>query len=1063
MVSRLIDLPFTRGLDESTDDTVLAPPGMVDLVNYRLTRAGRLEHRLGVADQSCATSVYNFTGDRPEGNKPQALYGRFLAAGGHGYTCLTQGAWLCVGSVSRFVPTESYPAYQESSRSFDSASCASVNGFLVVLGTENPNPGTAQAVVFDERTGEPVFRVSFGRAGGSATVCSRVVASGSNAVIVWLDTATGDIVGNTIDLSGTYPLALSADVTIVAAATAAAGIDAAPLDSSAFIVSYFVGANAAMRLVNSTTFATILGPALVSDGAGTKLTTCLATVTPRNYYLAWLNTTTRNVVVAVFDNTLTQVGANVILGNAPGTVFSTDNFHPVIGRRSSSEVVVGWTDSYVVGVFQTYRTTFRDATNAAAAGTTYGPMYGYYLASKPFRTSAPFFEGFAQPAVWLANQNPTVTDFDRSYFLMLLGEFSSVTNNEACSWEMSASPSAAVSAIRLLGQQLQVPEVVLSTTTGPFNWQTVHQESFRGLGTATPQRKLQVYRFGDGAISFRARTRQVIPCQGSFVVLGGAPRYYDTDRLVELGMAHGPTVIRATSAATGSMAPGDYRYVFVFEYFDGQGQRCLSYVSNPMVVTVAPGDAQVNFEILASAAWAFTNTTTDLDTFRRNLVVRPYRTGLNGTVYRYSPPTASPNGTFAGPLLAFGRIQLQDVNSDLQIAGNEAVYTQVGNALSNYRAPPSRFGCEHEGRLVLGGGWNPKEFTVSKLFFAGEGIQFTESASFKIPPITEDGTGCASLDGTLVLFSERSIYAVIGDGPTDDGAGGFTQPRRLPGRVGCLDWRSIITTDAGVMFRAADGFRLLPRGLGATMFIGAPIQNKTRLYPETLGAAVVTRQVAPGVSDHDSEQVACWLIGNAEEPTAVKIFTYSLLTQVWAEVSLPEDVSNLQNVLGVWRDLVNNTDVLGFAREEIATSVAGSLLVENPGTNYDRDISGSFEPLLAGSWRTGKVFPFGFGGRGTIRALRLVGECLAPTTLAPTVYSDANPAGYASSTLTFAAGRFAVQLELRQKDIEWVQVGMADPTTGSGNRGAGLRFNGLALEVEMDPGLIRLPAANRST
>lgn len=1061
MVSLLIDLPFSRGLDESTDDTVLAPPGMTELVNYRLTRAGRLEHRLGVKDQSTVTSVYNFTGDRPEGNKPQAIYGRFLAAGGHGYTCLTSGAWLCVGSLSRFVPTESYPALQESGRSFDGASCASLNGFLVVAGDPIPNLGSTTVVVFDERTGEPVFRTTFGRGGASAAPRPRVVASGDLAVIVWMDTATGDIVGNTINLSGAYPIAVSADVTIVAGVSNIAGHDAAPLDSSAFVLSYYLGANAVIRLINSSTFATILGPSNATDGAGTKLTACTAFVSPRAYFLAWLNTTTRNVVYATFDATLTQVGANVTLGVAAGTAFSSDNFHPVIGRRDAATAVVGWTDSYVSGSFQTYRTTFRDATNAAAAGSTYGPMYGYYLASKPFRTSVAFVEGIAQPAVWLANHNPTLTEFDRSYFLMLLGIFSTTTNNGASSWELSASPSSAVAATSLVGARIQVPEVCSSTTSGPLSWQTVLAESFRGLGTATPQNKLQVYRFSDGAISFRARTRQIIPCQGSFVIPGGAPRYYDTDRLVELGMAHGPTVIAATPAATGSMTPGGvYRYVFVFEFLDGQGQRCLSYASNPVTVTLGGGDAQVNFELLTSTMWAFANATSITDP--RSVVIRPYRTGASGTVYRYSPPTGFPNGQPAAPLLAFGRVQLQDVNADTAIAGNEAVYTQVGNSLSNYRAPPARFGCEHEGRLVLGGGWNPKEFTVSKLFFAGEGIQFTESVAFKIPPITENATGCASLDGTLILFSERSIYAVIGEGPTDDGAGSFTQPRRLPGRVGCLDWRSIVTTDEGVMFRAADGFRMLPRGLGATVFFGAAIKNKTRLYPETLGATVVTRQVAPGVSDHDSEQVACWLLGDAEEPAVVKIFTYSLLTGVWAEVSLPSNPDNLQNVIGRWLDLANNTDVLGFAREEIASSVAGSLLVESPGSTYDRDISGTFEPILAGSWRTGKVFPFGFGGRGTIRALRLVGECLAPTTLTPTIYTDANATGYVSTDLAFAAGRFAVEIPLRQRDIEWIQIGVADPTTGSGNRGAGLRFNGLALEVEMDPGLIRSPAANRS-
>jgi hypothetical protein len=542
-------------------------------------------------------------------------------------------------------------------------------------------------------------------------------------------------------------------------------------------------------------------------------------------------------------------------------------------------------------------------------------------------------------------------------------------------------------------------------------------------------------------------------------VLGGAPRYFDGDRLIEIGISHGPAVVSATPAATGSMSPGDYIYVFVIEYFDARGQRHLSYVSSPFAVTVGAGEAQVNFELLLPALWAHPNAT-DLDDSRQP-VLRAYRTSNNGTVFRFAPDTVDPNGALAGLLPSRGLVSYQDTNSDTDIAANEAVYVQVGNALSNYRAPPCRFGCEHEGRLVTAGGWNPSEYIVSKLFFAGEGIQFTESASFR-DVCPEPITGIASLDGSLVLFAERGVYVVNGDGPTDDGVGSFSKPRKLPGRVGCVDWRSVVTTDAGAWFRSADGMYLLPRGLAAPQFVGAPIKNKLRNYPETLGAVTVTRAVSREISDCDSEQVIAWLVGDAEEPTAVAIFMFSLATQSWSQVALPSSAGNLQNVIGVWTDLINGTDVIAFAREELVSGTPGSILVENPGTDYDQDISDSFEPLLNGSWRTGKIFPFGFGGRGTIRSLRLVGECHSATTLAPTVYSDANASGYASGALTFEAGRFAKEIQLRQKDIEWIQVGVADPTTGAGNRGAGLRFNGLALEVEMDPGLIRSPAANRS-
>lgn len=1057
MVSRLVDLPFTRGIDETTDDTVLAPPGMTELVNYRLTRAGRLEHRLGVVEQSISSVIVNSSGDRPDGNKTQALYQRFLAAGGHGYTCLASGAWACVGSLSRFVPVESYQGLQRANANYEAGTCASVNGFLVVA-ANNLLTSSTNIKIFDERTGAMVRKED-----SLAGMYPRVIASGNVVVVVTQDQGTGSIQAASLDLSS-LPLSSFAAPTVIVAASASSGFDAAPYDSTEFLISYRSTTFARIGRVTTATLA-LAASAGVNDGAGEHLTTCIGTP-GEGYFLVWRNTFFNDVKFIALDTTLTQIGAPQTIATITPTSLALEP-RPVVCRKSATTAIVGWTDSYESAPFATYRSTFRDITNVPALGTTYGPTYGVFIASKPFLSSVSFFGSVSQPAVWLGNYNPTETELDRSYFLMLLGLFSRDGDNAACTTELSASPSKVPIVDSLLGAKYQVSDVVESTAAGPRVWQSVFTEAVRGLGTATPQTGVQVYRYGDASRSVRARTRAIVPAQGSLAILGGSPRYYDTDRIVEIGMPHGPTVIDAAPDVTGSMTPsGTYFYVFLLEYYDGRGQRHLSYPSSPISVTLGVGDGQVNFEVLVPSVWGFPNTSSDNGVIgaqrARSVVLRAYRTSNNGTVFRYSPDSVASNGVSAGPLASRAQVQYQDVNSDADIAANEAVYVQVGNALSNYRAPPCRFGCEHEGRLIVAGGWDPSEYIASKTIFVGEGIQFTESASFR-DVCPEPITGTASLDGSLILFAQRAIYVVSGDGPTDDGAGGFPKPRRLPGRIGCVDWRSVITTEAGVYFRAADGIYMLPRGLAAPQFVGAPIKGKLRLYPETLGAANVTRALAPAVSDHDSEQVLAWLVGDAEEPTAVKVYSYSLASGAWSEFDYPAEEGNLHHVIGPWFDVVNQTDVLGLARAQLDVNEVGCIQVENPASEYDRDISGTFEPLLNGEWRTGKVFPFGFGGRGAIRSIRLVGECLAATTLTPYIYSDAAPSGYASSALTFTAGRFAVEIPFRHKDIAWIQVGAVDPATGSGNRGAGLRFNGLALEVEMEPGLIRSTPGNRST
>ncbi len=1054
MATRLIDVPFTRGIDESVDETVAALPAMTELTNYRLTRSGRLEHRLGVQDVPLTSNINSGTGATPDLNKVQAIHGRTLIAGGHAYTNLSLGEWVCHGSVSRFVPYDSATVLSQARVSFTHQSCASVFGFLVVIGTDS---GAAiprvEVRIIDEVTGATAWvdEVGIFTGLGSPNNRGRVVACGNTAVVVFQNVDNGNIYGTSRDLS-VLPFADFPTETAIVGSSVFYGFDAAGVDSSRYIIAHYITSTGRidLRQLDATTHAPQVQTSFVAGGS---YVTCLYYA--GLYYLAWTDTAANVVRVAVYQNTgtLVQVGSTQTIATGL-TVY----FRPVLcGNGSSNGVIVGYTDSYAgfIPGSGSYRTTFVAVSSASVTGSTYGPILNYWLASKPFVSASTFVGSLRQPCVWLANYVVNTNETDRSYFLATIPVGTSDFGERYPVLEASASPSMATPLPSATDWQ---PCEVVESTNGQSIWETALLEVFRGVGTSSPQNRVQSYRFGDASRSMRARTRCVVNCQGSFVVLGGAPRFFDGSWMTEVGIPHGPTVMSSLPDTGGSMTSGaTYRYVFVLEYFDAKGQRVLSYVSSPYSVTLGALDGEVFFDIAAPAIWAAANAQGVSDPRYSAIAISTYRTAANvGTVFRFSPPRV-----FGGPY-SNGLSIVTDSNSDASIAANEAIYVQVGNALSNYRAPPCRFGCEHEGRLVVAGGWNPNEARASKLFFPGEGVQFTESASFVVT-CPEPITGVASLDGSLVLFTARSVYTVTGDGPLDDGTGSFSTPRKLPGRIGCLDWRSVVTREDGIFFRSADGIYTLPRGLASPVFIGASIREKLRQYPETLGAATATRAVSSSVDDHDSEQVVAWLVGNTESPSGVAIFMLSLATNSWTQVVVPESASNLQVVLGVWEDITNSSDVLAFARRDLDATVVGSVLVENPGSGYDRDISGSFEPLLAGGWKTGKLFPFGFGGRGSIRSIRLVGECLSATTLTPTIWSDDNTSGYDSDVLTFTPGRFAVEIPFRRRDLAWIQIQVADPVTGSANRGAGLRFNGLALEVEMEGGLHRSAPNERST
>lgn len=1049
MATRLIDLPFTTGINESADETVTALPAMTELVNYRLTRSGRLEHRLGVDDIDVSTVVNGGVACTPVGSPAQAIHARSLVAGGHVYTYTNGNALACAGSVSRFVPWNSQTTLVDSSESYSHPSIAAANGKLVVLGTLNDastaTPNTVVVRVIDEKTGTVLWTQNIGVTAGTPTNHGRVVVCGSRAVVVFHETSTETIYGTSMDLDVLPYTGFPAPTLLVNLAAAAGGMDACSLTSTSYgVVYYSLPGTVTFITFNATTHA---GIAARNIAAGLSLPACYANSTRR--YLAWVDTTGPTVQTATLDTSLAVV-ATTAIGPVTGT------FRPVVGEHTSGGCVVGYSAISSTPGFAVPVTSFVTLNSSGGIGSGAGPLYGYALASKPFlATGQGFNAGLIQPACWLVNTNEQTSDVDRSHMLVTLG----IGTDGLAQLDMTANPSAGPLAV---DQLEQVPEVVYSTATGQAYWHTALLSVLRGKGTANQQQAVRLHTFGDAAQSMRSRTRQVIDAQNSFAVPGGLPRYYDGAWSNEIGFPCGPSVVLDTPGGAGAMTPSSvYRYVFVLEYYDAQGQRCLSYASSPYSVTLGAGNSSVTLEILVPQIWGAPNAAVS---DKRSVSLRVYRTAASvGTVFRFVPINNYPNGIPAGPYSY--RVTVIDTVADADIADQEAVYVQVGNAVSNYRAPACRFGTEHEGRLVVAGGWEPGKYYCSKTFLPGEGIQFGDSEAFT-GTCPEAITGLASLDGSLIVFSERGIYTTNGDGPYDDGTNSFPPLRRLPGRVGCVDWRSVVVLSDGVLFRSADGIYLLPRGLSSPSFVGAAVKNSLRRYPETFGSAVCTKVTSDVIADLDSEQTAAWLVGDFEAPFGETVlFMLSLATNTWSQVRLPQELDNQQTVVGVTTGLERpGTDAMGFVRKNVTTVEPGAVLVESTLSGaYSRDISTTYEPLLNGSWKTGKIFPFGFGGRGSIRSIRLVGECLSATTLTPTVYSDVDAAGYASDVLTFTPGRFQVEIPFRRRDLAWVQIRVQDPTTGSENRGAGLRFNGLALEVEMESGLHRTTPGERST
>ena len=127
-------------------------------------------------------------------------------------------------------------------------------------------------------------------------------------------------------------------------------------------------------------------------------------------------------------------------------------------------------------------------------------------------------------------------------------------------------------------------------------------------------------------------------------------------------------------------------------------------------------------------------------------------------------------------------------------------------------------------RVYLAGGELPRGVVQpSLLHFPQEPVLFSEALQFSVEEEGGDITAFGAIDGVLVVFKERRIYAMSGAGPDNTGAGGEFNVQRVTTDVGCTQAGSIVETPDGLMFMSEKGLYIISRSFD-TEYIGWPVE-----------------------------------------------------------------------------------------------------------------------------------------------------------------------------------------------------------------------------------------------
>jgi hypothetical protein len=485
-------------------------------------------------------------------------------------------------------------------------------------------------------------------------------------------------------------------------------------------------------------------------------------------------------------------------------------------------------------------------------------------------------------------------------------------------------------------------------------------------------------------------------------VAGACPLIYDGAALSEAGFHLGPEGLVAKEEAGGAaLTEGTRQWRAVYEWTDAEGNRYQSAPSPAVSLTLASGGGFVKVVVPTLQLTRHVSP-------RSGVKVALYMTEAGGTLcYRAEVKDNNP---------AVASLTFSTLLSDAELLFREVLYTQ-GGVLDALPPPAHRFSWVHGKRLFLGGLEDTQEFRYSQEFEKGEGLAFHDTLGGRIPPSGGELTAGASMDGKLILFSQRQTFASAGDGPNAAGQQNtFTEPQLVASDVGCTDWRSVVVTPLGVLFKSERGFYLLTRGLQAQ-----PIGAEVAAYDaDTITSAVLLP---------DEEEVR---FTTAEGRTLVYHYGYG----TWL----------------VWTSH-GGTDALVWGGR-YTRAVGDRVLQESPGTWTD---AGATYGILA---QTAWLKVAGIQGAQRVWRALLVGRMASDATLSMTALYDYESVGVSAipnAAVTQAAhpgGVFQLRHHLARQKCEAVSFVIQASSSGEG-----FALTNLTLEVGVKKGARKLPAS----
>lgn len=993
-----IAIPLNGGLDSKSDSKVVLPTKMTVLENAEFVEGGSVRKRPGYTS---ITAPDGALGLATRGNELLCL----TSTGVHSYDEKTAD----FQDAGEYCPmTWTTTAAVSNTATQTRGDCATSSNVTAYAWADSR--GGVRYSLFDNVTGA-AFVADSSLASADASE-PRVTAAGENLIITYRDTANNDLKFKLIrpgDIAGSIAAAVG-DLTTNLSANS--DYDVVGGDNSFWVIYENSSAGVSLNVIRFTTAGTLLSEATIQAADVDRPVAIHYNTASGKLLIGYGLTSSGDTVVVEYTGSLTPTGVTT-------TIVQSNTLEGISLAALDDGGISAYTTANNSGVYTTswyYRT--------AAAVETSGTVLKAHTYSSGFSVGNVGYHILSYDST---------TDLQDSYFLyrhdgVLVGRlFYSEGNGHPRTSSGSYGPR--VSAVGDGTHQVLLEyRKSLTVDAGASKNVIPVNEAYSQVGLRR-------------VIFDPSPTPSSVELEGTTYLSGSMLWALDGGaHPVEANPLLWPEILTSsiTQSGAGSMTSGTtYNYRVYAEYTLANGQRVRSAAITRTFTTAATTKVNITIPCIP-----FTRHLGD----RPNLNFVVYRTENNKSdlYYRVFYDASATVDFLANDPAAASVIFLDNDDDDAVLITHELDY-QCQSEAPHFAPDGTSFLAGAQARLFLtGGGTKPNNVIPSLLRFDGEPVHFNPAIVVSETPAYGGAvTGCAPLNDIILVFKERAVFAVAGNGPDNTRSTGFFETRALSSDMGCTDPGTIVSLPIGVMFKSRKGFHLISPDFqisyigadveaynGQTFVGGAPVPDSNQVvFISSDGLALVFdweyRSWATW-TDHEGLDACVWKEDTfAYLRTDDRVFLRS--TELYTDGGSPYALKvrtapiRVENtVQGFWQ--MRKVTVLGDYR---------SLHRLNVGLLYDRD-EAAFETFA--------VTPANFVDTEEY------GD--------DTPYGDADYYGG-----DIASSEYQFEFKPKRSKCQTIRFEFTDiPGT---NPGASYELTELALEVGLKPGNARLPATRK--